>query len=393
MQEFSLNEEFFQENFSLCSKKVHPIIFLQDYFQEEATQFNKPFPQETLQNLIQSHLKSPLDDDLLEELLNRVRFEKKKSLTFNEFFKVFQEAETVLLLKVEYMRFLYERNTEIQSKIEGFLNKFMALSISNTLDKEKKLNILKIEFFQVDQAKDKEIPCFIFIKYGDYEHETPLSDVKGIFPADTPLEMIIRNLEDMIEFQAYKPDNEGKPIVFLGKTRLSLYYLDFFSKNKVKVNIMTPNGGFDLIMAIEIEISEKKQIISQFEAKIRDIDKENTRLSQEKHAYKSQLALLLKPFNKTFDPDEFYKFDQILVEVPKSLKIFDGISTDPVKFSKKILQDLAIKQKELRISDEVEVRTIDMGGHRGKIDEPEVEGQNTEEQDKVLPLVSLDGFT
>ena len=93
MQDASLNEDFFQENFAECSKRVHPISFLQEYFRKSEPIFNKTLTAQSVIDLIESAVDSPMDVDLIEELLDRIKLEKKKNLTLNEFFKVFHEAE------------------------------------------------------------------------------------------------------------------------------------------------------------------------------------------------------------------------------------------------------------------------------------------------------------
>jgi hypothetical protein len=360
MQDVALNEEFFQENYAECSKRVHPVTFLQEFFQKSESSFNKQMTSEALSDLIQSYVESPMDPDLIEELFDRIRLEKKKNLTLNEFFKVFHEAETVILLKVEYMRFLLDQNKEIQQKIEHFLDLLKGFE-ANFVAKGSK-NVAKIEILKLFGFKASR--SFIRVKYLDFQNETKLVSEDGNFK-ESPFELPLKSLDEYIEFQVIRLDPNNKDETFIGKSKLSFFFLDFTKKNEAKLNI---SPGMELLLNVEFEFPEKKRIIAQMEAKIRDMDKENTRITQEKHGFKVQLLLLMKPFNKKFDSDDFYRFDQIQLETPKTLRIFEFMNLEEKQaFSKKYPQDFPAGPKEL--NEEFEPKTIEMEGRKDGLKE------------------------
>ena len=351
MQDFSLNSEFFQENFAECGKRVHPINFLQDFFHAEESQFNKTFSPENLQEIIQSILHSQIDPELLEELFDRVRFEKKKPLTLNEFFKVFHEAETVLLLKAEYMRFLLEQNGEILGKVQEIIEdlqlspllknsesgeKNMRNSRKNST--EKKRNSIIIEFERL--IGDNDDHFIAVLNYGDYKYKTKCEVENGVFN-EKPLQIPIKDLEELLEFSVFRVSDSDE--ILLGKAKLSLFYVNFSKKNQMKLSI---NPALELLISLELDFLDKKRILLEIDAKVRNLEKENNRISEEKHAYKSQLGLLIKPFNRKFDADEFYKFDKIQLKTPKSLRIFDSEEKNEISSRKKPenTQEFVIKQ-------------------------------------------------
>ena len=339
MQDASLNEEFFQENFAECSKRVHPISFLQEYFQKSEPIFNKTLAAQSLIDLIESAVESPMDVDLIEELLDRIKLEKKKNLTLNEFFKVFHEAETVLLLKVEYMRFLLEQNQEIQQKIGHVVDD---LKTARETGVKGGNNIARIEVLRLFGFKDQR--SFIRIKYLDFQYETKLVLGDGSFK-EVPFEFSLKSLDNYVEFQVFRLEKNKTDETLLGKTKLSLFFLNFSKKNEAKLTI---NPGMELSLSVEFEFPDKRRIISQMEAKIIELETENTRINQEKNAFKDQLGFLLKPFYKMFNPAEFYKFDQIPLETSKTLKIFEFMNPEEKEnFAKKYPQEFPQGPKEL----------------------------------------------
>ena len=354
MQDASLNEDFFQENFAECSKRVHPISFLQEYFRKSEPIFNKTLTTQSVIDLIESAVDSPMDVDLIEELLDRIKLEKKKNLTLNEFFKVFHEAETVLLLKMEYMRFLLEQNQEIQQKIEHVVDD---LKTAREAGVKGGNNIGKIEILRLFGFKDQR--SFIRIKYLDFQYETKLVLGDGSFK-EVPFEFSLKSLDNFVEFQVFRLEKNKTDETLLGKTKLSLFFLNFSKKNEAKLTI---NPGMELLLNVEFEFPDKRRIISQMEAKIIELNTENTRITQEKNAFKEQLGFLLKPFYKQFNPDEFYKFDQIPLETTKTLKIFEFMNLEEKEnFAKKYPQEFPQGPKEL--NQVFEPKIVQEGGRK-----------------------------
>lgn len=352
LQEISLNEEFFEENLFECSKRVHPISFLQDYFSSEEAYFDKTSTSEELLSIIQGKIESPIDLDLLEELFDRIHYEKKKNLTLNEFFKVFHEAETVLLLKTEYIRFLLEQNVEIHLKIKKLLkNQSFGMDMHEKLPfKENLINITLVRLIGY-----KESPCFVSIKYENQLFNSNLAKENGSF-IDSAFITPLTSLDSLIEFTVQGKIGQ-KEVFSIGKTNLSMLYLDFTNKNQV--NLVINQGVLELIVLLEFDLYDIKGIKRLLKDKSQELDKENSKLLQEKYNFKTQLGLLFKPFNRGFDPEEYYNFENIPIALPKSLKIFKGmpIEEDKPGLSLKLTQN-PMKIKEVR--EEFDIKTIDM---------------------------------
>lgn len=339
MQEISLNEEFFNENLAESTRKAHPLIYFQEYFGISANNSNQVFERQKFIDFFQSKGQALVEFGLLEELIDRLTLEKNLPLTINEFLKVIQEAEIILILKILYMHFLSEQNKEFQSKIENLLQEVYQKSPTDQFSK-KNLVLTEVSGF----SGFLETPYVVIIKYGDFLYESLLiqnnEEVKNI-KCEIPLD----SLNELLEISVLFLKNSAKKL--LGKGTLSFFYLDFLKKNTVGVKI---NQNLEIILNLDFKFSDRKRLISQLEAKNRLLDKEFTNLKQEAYSFKSHLNMLLRYFDQNFDCEEFYKFNEIPIQTPNSFRV---LQSQPIEektsLSKNFGQNTAaIDLKELK---------------------------------------------
>lgn len=339
MQQTSLNEEFFNENYLECSKKAHPIVFYQNYFLKEVTNFHKIYQPQELINAIQSCMTVPLDYEMLEELIDRLN-EKQKDLTFIEFFKIFQEAEIVLILKALYMGFLLDRNSELLSRIENCLQD-VNFSIGNKESKNVEFNVAFLQFLTF--AGYLEAPFLIVIKYGQFLFESQTirqnTDFRKII-----CEILLETIDELIEFEVYR--QKGKERIFLGRSTLSLFYLDFSKKNTVHLKF---SQNYEMVLEIDFKFSDRKMLKFQLDNKIRSLEKENSALKQEEIGFKNYLLQLLRPFDPLFDVDHFYKLKEIPIKPPLIFQNENfSVLEDKALFSRNLTANTGMELKELR---------------------------------------------
>lgn len=363
MQEISLNEEFFNENLAESTRKAHPLIYFQEYFGTSSNNSSQVFERQPFIDFFQKKGQNLMNFDLLEELIDRLTIEKNLPLTLNEFLKVIQEAEIILILKILYLHFLSEQNKDFQSKIENLLQEVYQKNLNDQLSK-KNLVLTEISGF----IGFLETPYVVLIKYGDFLYESLIIQNNGEIK-NIKCEIPLDSLDDLLEITVLSLKNNSKKP--LGKGALSYFYLDFLKKNTVGVKI-SPN--LEIILNLDFKFSDRKRLISQLEAKTRLLDKEFTSLKQEAYAFKSHLNMLLKYFDTNFDCDEFYKFNEIPIHTPNSFRVLESQPIEEkTSFSKNFTQNTpAVDLKELK--PEFEPRTPRLSGEK-KVDFPEKQSE------------------